>query len=121
MPILIHFHQSDYRTFKAYYTQYVAVHLRAEFPALVSYTRFIDLIPSVLVPLCAYLQACRATCRALSFMDSTPLATGHNWRFGQHRIFADLAPAREELDGVVLYLQAVSGGQRAWRTPRPAY
>lgn len=42
MPILIHFHQSDYRTFKAYYTQYVAVHLRAEFPALVSYTCFID-------------------------------------------------------------------------------
>ncbi|HET8843016.1 MAG TPA: hypothetical protein VFN35_16250 [Ktedonobacteraceae bacterium] len=31
MTILIHFHQSHYRTFKAYYTEYVQVHLTSEF------------------------------------------------------------------------------------------
>ncbi|MBX3080166.1 MAG: hypothetical protein KF716_00940 [Anaerolineae bacterium] len=33
MTILIHFHQSHYRDFKAYYRQYVCRHLTAEFPA----------------------------------------------------------------------------------------
>ena len=54
MTILIHFHQSHYRTFKAYYTEHVQVHLTSEFPHLVSYQRFVALIPSVLVPLLAY-------------------------------------------------------------------
>ena len=40
MTILILFHQSHYRTFKAYYTEYVHRHLRSEFPTLVSYGRF---------------------------------------------------------------------------------
>ena len=35
MTILIHFHQSHYRDFKAYYTQHVSQHMRAE--QLVSY------------------------------------------------------------------------------------
>ena len=36
MTILIHFHQSQYRTFKAYYMEHVQVHLSREFPHLVS-------------------------------------------------------------------------------------
>ena len=36
MTIVILFQQSHYRTFKAFYTEYVLVHLRAEFPQLVS-------------------------------------------------------------------------------------
>jgi hypothetical protein len=35
MTILIHFHQSHYRTFKAYYSGHVQVHLTKEFPHLV--------------------------------------------------------------------------------------
>src|SRR5262245_55595753 len=58
MTIMIYLHQMRYRDFKTYYTQFVQVYLRAEFPKLVSYTRFVELIPSVLVPLCAYLQSC---------------------------------------------------------------
>ena len=34
MTILIHFHQSHYRTFKACYTEHVLVRLRPEFPQL---------------------------------------------------------------------------------------
>jgi hypothetical protein len=45
MTILIHFHQSHYRDFKAYCTEYVLPHLQAEFPGLVSYTRFVELMP----------------------------------------------------------------------------
>jgi hypothetical protein len=54
MTILIHFHQSHYRTFKAYYTEHIQVHLNKEFPHVVSYTRFVALIPGMLIPLLAY-------------------------------------------------------------------
>jgi transposase len=91
MTILIHFHQSHYRDFKAYYTQHVLPHLRADFPGLVSYSRFVRLIPSVLVPLAAYLEGCRGQCNGLSFVDSTKLVVCHNRRIQQHRVFAKLA------------------------------
>ena len=54
--IMIHFHQSHYRTFKAYYTDYVQERLYKEFPGLVSHTRVVEFIPSVLLPLCVYLR-----------------------------------------------------------------
>ena len=55
MTILIHFHQAGYRNFKTYYTEQVQVHLRSEFPGLVAYNRFVELIPRVLAPLLGYL------------------------------------------------------------------
>jgi hypothetical protein len=54
MTLLIHFHQSHYRTFKAYYTEHVQVHLKGEFPNLVSYPRFVELIPQLMITLLAY-------------------------------------------------------------------
>ncbi len=91
MTILIHFHQSHYRNFKAFYTEYVCKYLRPEFPELVSYSRFVELMPFVLVPLAAYLESCCGTCNGLSFVDSTKLAVCHNRRIKQHRVFAGLA------------------------------
>jgi hypothetical protein len=63
MTIVILFHQSHYCTFKAYYTEYVQRHLRSEFPTLVSYQRFVELMPTVLVPLVAYLHTQLGHCR----------------------------------------------------------
>ncbi|NOH04298.1 MAG: IS982 family transposase [Chloroflexi bacterium] len=92
MTILIHFHQSHYRNFKAYYTEYVLVRLRKEFPGLVSYNRFVKFIPSVLVALCVYLRtACLGTCTGISFIDSTALAVCKNPRIHSHKVFAGLA------------------------------
>jgi Transposase DDE domain len=91
MTLLIHFHQSHYRDFKAFYTQYVLPHLCSDFPGLVSYHRFVELIPSVLVPLSAYLETCRGLCNGLSFVDSTKLIVCHNRRIKSHRVFAGLA------------------------------
>jgi transposase len=91
MTILIHFHQMRYRDFKTYYTQFVQVYLRGEFPGLVSYNRLVELIPSVLVPLCAYLRSCYGDCTGVSFIDSTPLAVCHNRRIPHHRTFAGVA------------------------------
>lgn len=92
MTILIHFHQSHYRDFKAYYTDYVLERLPKEFPRLVSYTRFVEYIPSVLIPLCVYLRrSCFGTCTGISFMDATSLAVCKNPRIHSHKVFAGLA------------------------------
>jgi transposase len=92
MTILIHFHQSHYRNFKAYYCEHVLPHLRSEFPDLVSYTRFVDFIPSALVPLCAYFQqTCLGDCSGVSFIDSTSLDVCLNQRIASHKVFAGLA------------------------------
>jgi hypothetical protein len=88
MTVLILFQQSGYRTFKGFYTQHVQTQLRAEFPHLVSYARFVALIPRVLLPLAVYLQTQMGSCTGVSFVDSTALAVCHNARITQHRVFA---------------------------------
>jgi hypothetical protein len=92
MTILIAFHQSHYRDFKAYYVQQVLKSWRSEFPTLVSYTRFVEYIPSVLVPLIVYLRTCcLGECTGISFIDSTALDVCLNQRIHCHKVFAGLA------------------------------
>jgi hypothetical protein len=91
MTIVILFQQSHYRTFKAYYIEYVQCQLRSEFPTLVSYGRFVELMPTILVPLTAYLHTQLAACTGISFIDSTALAVCHNARIHAHRVFAGRA------------------------------
>jgi hypothetical protein len=91
MMIVIHFHQSHYRDFKAYFIEHVAKHLGNELPGLVSYTRFVELLPSVAQPLGAYLAQRLGAVTGIAFIDSTPLPVCHNKRIARHRVFADLA------------------------------
>ena len=92
MTVLIHFHQSHYRDFKAYYTNKVLPQLRGEFPGLVSYTRFVEFIPSVLLPLCAFFQqTCLGDCTGVSFIDATALDVCLTQRIASHKVFAGLA------------------------------
>lgn len=91
MAITVAFHSSGYRTFKAYYTGFVRVFWRKLFPGLPSYTRFVELLGAVLIPLLAFLQALCGTPTGLSFIDSTTLAVCHNRRIRRHRVFAGLA------------------------------
>lgn len=91
MTILVAFHGSHYRTFKHYYTEYVAPHLHPSFPTLVSYNRFVELLPRALVPLCCYLHTRKGRCTGIAFVDSTTLAVCHNRRIHAHRVFAGWA------------------------------
>ena len=91
MTILIYFHISRYRDFKTYYTRYVQRHLRSEFPDLVSYNRFVELMPLTLLPLCLYLNTRMGEVTGISFIDSTPLPVCHNRRIERHKVFAGLA------------------------------
>jgi hypothetical protein len=92
MTIVIHFHQSHYRNFKAYYCEHVLTHLRNEFPGLVSYTRFVEFMPSALLPLCVFFQrTCLGDCTGVSFIDATALDVCLNQRIASHKVFAGLA------------------------------
>jgi hypothetical protein len=91
MTIVIHFHQARYRDFKTYYTKHVQVFLRAEFPQLVSYARFIQRLPTILEPLCVFLQHCFGTPTGIAFIDSTALAVCDNRRIASHKVFDEWA------------------------------
>jgi hypothetical protein len=91
MTIVIHFHQSGYRDFKHYYLNQVQAHLRGEFPALVSYSRFVTLMPRITLLLWAYMMLRCGSCRGISFIDSTPLKVCHNRRIRRNQVFAGLA------------------------------
>lgn len=91
MTLVILFHASHYRTFKAFYTQHACRYLRTEFPTLVSYQRFVELQPTILHALRVYLGNRMGRCTGISFIDSTPLAVCKNARIHQHRVFTGLA------------------------------
>lgn len=91
ITILIHFHQSHYRDFKAYYTLYVCQQLRPEFPGLVSYTRFVELMPSALGTMTLYLFSRMGQTKGIAFIDSTPIPVCHNKRIFHHKVFEGLA------------------------------
>lgn len=91
MTLMIHFHQSRYRDFKSYYQHHVQVYLRQEFPQLVSYSRFVELMPRAVVPLAVYLRSCFGSCTGISFVDSTTLTVCRNQRIHQHKVFAEIA------------------------------
>ena len=91
MTLLIVFHQSHYRDFKAFYQLHVKAHLHQEFPRLLSYSRFVRLTPRVLTPLCAYLKSRYDACSGISFIDSTKIQVCHNKRINRNQVFAGMA------------------------------
>jgi hypothetical protein len=91
MTLLVWFHTSHYRTFKHFYLGSVLPGKRAEFPGLPSYTRFVELIPMTLLPLCAYLQTRKGQPTGIQFIDSLPIRVCHNRRIPSHKVFAGLA------------------------------
>jgi hypothetical protein len=58
MTIAIAFHSSGYRTFKDFYTRQVLNHWQHAFPDLVSYGRFVELMPWSLLGLVHFLNTC---------------------------------------------------------------
>ncbi len=55
-----------------------------------SYSRFIELIPRSIMPLCAYLQSMMGDCTGISYIDSTKIAVCHK-RIYRHKVFEGLA------------------------------
>jgi hypothetical protein len=73
MTIFIWFHCSGYKNFKQFYIEYVCRHLRNEFPGLISYSRFIQLMPRLVIPIAMFLKSSFAQCSGISIIDSTSI------------------------------------------------
>lgn len=87
MTIIIHFHQSHYRDFKNYYLHYVCRQLKSYFPELLSYTRFLAVMPSVVVPMCSYLRSKLGKPTGIQFVDSTKIEVCHIIRAKRNKVF----------------------------------
>lgn len=91
MTIIISFHQSNHRDFKNYYLGYVSKYLKEEFPSLLSYTRFIEVMPSVIIPLSSYLTTRLGKPTGIAFVDSTKISVCHIIRAKRNRVFEGVA------------------------------
>jgi Transposase DDE domain len=99
MTILVWFPASHYRTFQHFYLGSVLPGKRAEFPGLPRYTRFVELIPLTLLPLCADLQTRKGQPSGIQFIDRLPLRVCHNRRIHSHQVFAGLAQRGKDSRG----------------------
>lgn len=92
ISLLIAFHSGGFRNFKFFYNQYACVHLKQDFPGLVSYNRFIELSHRCAVAFMLFLHYCaRGQCTGISFIDSTPLRVCHNKRIKRNKTFKGVA------------------------------
>ena len=74
MTIVIMFHRSGYRCLKHFYINNVLKHWNKYFNKLVSYNRFVELIPKALLALCAFLKCRYGKPTGISYIDATGLA-----------------------------------------------
>jgi len=91
MTIIIGFHMSHHRDFKNYYLGYVTTFHRKTFPNLLSYTRFLAMMPRTIVPMCAYFSTLKEKPTCIEFIDSNSLKVCHNIRIPRHKTFDGIA------------------------------
>jgi hypothetical protein len=91
MTILVLYHSSRFRHFRAFYEGVVLTLLRSAFPKAPCYARFIALTNHVWVPLTVFLLTRMGRKTGIYYIDSTALPVCHTRRIDRHRVFAGLA------------------------------
>ena len=89
--IVVLFHLSAFKHFKAFYIYGVGQQHRACFGDLPHYDRFVSLMPRLFVPLMVLLHSLTGEPTGIYFADSTKLAVCHNRRISRHKVFEGLA------------------------------
>ena len=82
-----------FRNFKHFYLFYVCRELKKEeFPNLLSYTRFVERMPRVAIPLLLFLKlGLMGECTGITFIDSTRIPVCENKRQSRNRVFKGYA------------------------------
>lgn len=81
MTIIIAFYMSHQRDFKNFYLGIVRRYYKHDFLTLLSYTRFLEVMPSVLVPLSSFFTHVKGEPTGIEFIDSTSIKVCHNYVF----------------------------------------
>jgi hypothetical protein len=92
MSICVYYHLTGYKCFQYYYTEFVSKHLKSYFPKLVSYDRFVSLMPRVMPLFMIYLNTYRVGEETgIYYADSKKLPVCDNRRINQHKVFKGIA------------------------------
>jgi len=92
MTIALFFHLSNSKVFKWYYKDLICVCFKKYFPRTLSYNRFLELMPALIVPLTIYLMKFKVgKCSGISFIDSTAIDVCENQRIWSHKVFKNFA------------------------------
>lgn len=93
MTVLIGFQIIGGQNFRQYYKDMVTQFHKNEFPSLVSYNRFTEICPIVIIPLMIFLKfRMEMSLRTMIYViDSTPLKVCINLRIPHHRVFTEMA------------------------------
>ena len=91
MTLLLVLHSSGFKHLKAFYTGFPQFHLRAAFPNMPCYERFVEMQKRVLMPLMFFLISRMGKKTGIYYIDSTALPVCNNRRIPRHKTFAGLA------------------------------
>lgn len=91
MTIIIAFHMSSHRDFKNYYIGFICKFYRSHFPNLLSYTRFLEVMPRAIIPLSSYFSTLKGEPTGIEFIDSTSIKVCHDLRIPRHKTFGGIA------------------------------
>ena len=91
MTLLVLYHSSHFKNFKAFYNGIVLGLLRSHFPDAPCYERFLTLTERVWALLAFFLASRMGDKTDIYYIDSTPLVVCHNRRIGRHKVFDGLA------------------------------
>jgi hypothetical protein len=89
--IMVLFHLSPFRHFKAFYRYGIGHQYRACFDDIPHYDRFVSLMPRLFAPLMVLLHGLSGEKTGIYFADATKLAVCHNRRIHRHKVFNGLA------------------------------
>ena len=89
--IMVLFHLSPFKHFKAFYLYGIGQQHRDCFGDLPHYDRFVSLMPRLFAPLMILLHSLSGEQTGVYFADSTKLAVCHNRRIHRHKVFDGLA------------------------------
>ncbi len=92
LTILIFYHLSGFKCFKYYYTWLVMRHFKSYFPHVLSYNRFIELLPRHYLKIYFYTKVFCTTCSdEINYIDSAKLPVCNNYRIHSHKVFSTIA------------------------------
>lgn len=99
LTIMIMFHTSPIKNFKSFYTIWIEYMHKKDFPNLLSYNRFIELIPRLFLPLNILMHMLMGEKTGTYFIDSTALKVCHNKRRYTNKVFKNLAKSSKSSMG----------------------
>ena len=92
MTILVLFHFSHCRDLKHFYLHEICIHLRHDFPQVVSYNRFVEVQSHVFFKFMFFLKMyALGHCTGITYVDSTMIPVCHNIRRYANKVFKGFA------------------------------